>query len=198
LTHPALRRGDALDTTGVARVRLWPVEVPLVAPLVAGHGIEHVRRSTLVEVTLRTGAVGWGECPALSRPTYTGEYATAAWRVLRDELVPAALAGRGDEIRGHPMARFALEAALVDARLREAGDSLVDVVAPGGPRRLARTVVIGRGPDLGALVDAVGAARRSGAAMVKLKISAGWDRGPLAAVRDAYPGLPLAAHANRG
>lgn len=256
-----LERSSRLDCGGVELVRLHRVAVPLRSPLRASHGTETVRRSTLVEVRDATGATGWGECPALTHPTYTGEYASGAWRLLRDELVPAALAGRGGSVRGHPMARFALECALADLRLRLAGCSLGDALAgavgtgaapegagepdPGGApavgsgrrHRIARTVVVGRRIDgespvasspvwslpagssasapagcpassstaeairavdavVDAVVDDAGRAVAGGARLVKVKIEPGWDREPLAALRAAFPTLPLAADAN--
>ena len=172
----------SLDPHGVELVRLWRVAVPLRRPFVASHGVEARRASTLVEVVRAGGAHGWGECPALERPTYTAEYAAGAWRLLVDELVPATLAGRGEGVRGHPMARFAVEGALVDARLREAGIGLATALAGGGPHRdrLERTEVVDQRADADETVAAVAAAGAGGASLVKLKIEPGRDRQPLA------------------
>ncbi|MEA3213990.1 MAG: o-succinylbenzoate synthase [Acidimicrobiia bacterium] len=187
---------DPLDPAGVARVRLWLVEAALLVPFAASHGTETQRCSTLVEVALASGATGWGECPALSRPTYTHEYAAGAWRLLVDELVPAVLAGRGGEIRGHPMARSAVAAALWDARLREQGRSLADRVAPGRLRRVPRGAVIGRQRVPEATIAAVAAALEGGVELVKLKVGSPHDRQALVAVRRAFPDVQLAADAN--
>jgi O-succinylbenzoate synthase len=195
----------SLDPSGVELVRLWRVAVPLRRPFVASHGVEARRASTLVEVVRAGGACGWGECPALERPTYTGEYAAGAWRLLADELVPATLAGRGDTIRGHPMARFAVESALTDASLRESGTGLAAALAGEGPhhpgegrhrRRLERTEVIDQRGGVDQTLAAVTAAADDGARLVKLKIEPGADRQPLRAVRATFPDLALAADAN--
>jgi O-succinylbenzoate synthase len=195
-----LGRGAALDCDGVEVVRLHRVAVPLRTPLHASHGVETHRRSTLVELRDAAGAVGWGECPALARPTYSAEYAAGAWRVLADELVPAALAGRGLEIRGHAMARFAVETALVDMHLRVAGvalaDALATAVGSGRRRTVERCVVLGRPMNVESMQTDAEAALAGGARLVKLKIEPGWDLAPLCALRAAHPGLPLAADAN--
>src|SRR5215218_4654185 len=172
-----------------------------------------MRSSTLVEVVRAGGVAGWGECPALRRPTYTGEYAPGAWRLLVDELVTAVLTGHGRQIRGHPMACFAVESALVDARLREGGVGLAAalaataatataataaaVTAGAPPRaRLERAEVVDQRANLDETLAAVAAAVAGGAALVKLKVSPGHDRRPLEGVRQAFPDLSLAADAN--
>ena len=181
-----------LDCGAVDLLRLHRVAVPLRAPVRASHGTETVRDSTLVEVRDDSGATGWGECPALTHPTYTSEYAAGAWRMLRDELGPAALAGQGGAVRGHAMARFALESALADLRLRLAGCPLADALAgavvgcggaaasardeaargAGSPvarrRRVGRTTVLGRRIDAESAWPAppVRAARRAIDALV--------------------------------
>jgi O-succinylbenzoate synthase len=196
----ALRRGADLDCAGVDVVRLHRVAVPLLTPFRTSHGVETQRHSTLVEVRDADGAVGWGECPALAHPTYTADYASGAWRLLVDELIPAGLADRGSEIRGHPMARFALETALVDLRLRLTGVALADALAAaeGSGRRatVGRCVVVGRRIDVASTRADAEAASAGGARLVKLKIEPGWDVEPLQALRAALPTLALAADAN--
>jgi O-succinylbenzoate synthase len=175
----------------VARVRLWPVAVPLVRPIRASHGTETVRRSTLVEVELLGGSVGWGECVALSEPTYTAEWAEGAFVVLARFAVPRLFAGL-TPLGTHPMAGFALRSALADARLRAAGENLAVSVGGRPGAALARAQVLGRPAGVEALVAAVDPA----VALVKIKVEPGWDAEPLAGLRAAYPDLALAADAN--
>lgn len=175
-------------------VELRWVRLPLRRPLRSSHGTEHVREVVLVRALGSDGAEGWGECSALSRPTYTHEHTAGAFAVLRDELVPAALAGT-EAPRTHPMASAAMECARVDLYLRRSGRSLAEAL--GGTRTaLPWTAVLGRADRLGDLLEAVGEAVEAGAAMVKLKVEPGWDSSPLSAVRHALPDLALAADAN--
>ena len=176
-------------------VELRRVRLDLRNPLAAGHATIARREVVLVRVTLPDGTEGWGECAALERPTYSSETTDGAWALLRDELVPAALAGRGTRrSSGHPMATAALADARLDAELRASGTSLA--------------AALGATPDLGAgdagarhrapSVDELLARVDAAPAGVKLKIAPGWDLEPLRAVRAAFPDRWLAADANGG
>jgi O-succinylbenzoate synthase len=113
--------------------------------------------------------------------------------VLRDELAPAALAGRPGGVAGHPMAHAALADACLDARLRASGTGLAAWL--GASRtEVASVRVLGIAPSIDALLAAVDAAP----AGVKLKIAPGWDVEPLRAVRDGFPDRWIAADANGG
>ena len=166
--------------------------MPLVRPIRASHGTETVRRSTLIEVELSNGAVGWGECVALSEPTYSEEWAAGAFLLLATQLVPRLLAGARPVALGNPMAWFGVRTALADARLRAASRNLADELGGRPGASLARTQVLGRHDTVDELLAAVDPS----ATMVKIKVGPGWDAVPLAALRDAFPALSLAADAN--
>lgn len=187
-------------TAPAAEVELVRVRVPLRAPLRSAHGTEHERDVVLVRASLDDGTVGWGECSALSRPTYTGEYTAGAWAVLRDELVPAFLAGREDDVVGHPMARAGLRTALLDASLRRRGVGLAAHLGAehGRPARsVATAAVVGRRDHPDEVLSAVEARVAAGVALVKLKVTSHpRDLEAVAAVRDAWPDLPLAVDGN--
>lgn len=178
----------------LAAVELRWLDVPMRRRVRAAHGTETSRQVVLVRALGSDGAEGWGECSALARPTYTHEHTAGAFAVLRDLLVPAALADDTAPTT-HPMAAAALACARVDLYLRRTGRSLVDAL--GGTRRaLPWTAVLGQGERLGDVLDAVGEAVEAGAAMVKLKVQPGWDSTPVTAVRHALPDLALAVDAN--
>jgi O-succinylbenzoate synthase len=174
-------------------VELRRVGLDLRHPLVAGHATIARREVVLVAVRMADGATGWGECAALERPTYSPETTAGAWALLRDELAPAALAGRPDGVAGHPMAHAALADACLDARLRASGTGLA--ASLGASRAQVPSVrVLG----IAASVDELLAAVEAAPAGVKLKIAPGWDVEPLRAVRAAFPDRWLAADANGG
>jgi O-succinylbenzoate synthase len=194
------------DRGTVEAVELHRLAVPLVHPFRASHGIVATRDVLLVRARTSEGD-GWGECPAEAEPTYTAEHTDGAAAVLRDHLVPRLLAAGPASaldggvasvlaaVRGHPMAKAALDTAVLDAQLRAAGRSLAAhlgataTTVPAG-------VVVGMEDDLGALVARVEAHVAEGYRRVKLKIEPGRDRAPLARVRAAFPALELAADAN--
>ncbi|HET7486386.1 MAG TPA: o-succinylbenzoate synthase [Acidimicrobiales bacterium] len=182
-------------------MRLAAVELRrLRLPLRAGGWREVV----LVRVETPDGD-GWGECAALGEPSYTAEYAAGAQAVLQEWLAPAVLAA-GDldaagvgpalaGVRGHRMAKAALEMAVLDAELRAAG---VPLAARLGATRteVEAGVVLERAASVGALLDAVAAAVDEGWRRVKLKIGPGWDVEPVRTVRERWPDLTLQVDAN--
>ena len=117
----------------VGSVELVVVPLALAAPLRSAAGARTRREVLLVHVRADE-AEGWAECTAEPEPTYAPEFTDAALVVLRDHLLPRAAAGplgdavalgpHLDAVRGHPMARAALELAVLDAQLRAADRSL--------------------------------------------------------------------------
>lgn len=194
MTGPAV--GPDLAAAGsIASIELHRVRLPLREPFVAAHGTEQEREVVLVEVVGDDGRRGWGECVALSAPTYSAETTATAWRILNDAVVPAVLAGGTEAPAGHPMAWTAVEVALADLALRRADRSLVDAL--GGQRGpVVACAVVGLQPTVDATVAAVARRVEEGYRSVKLKIEPGRDVEHLAAVRAAFPGLGLAADAN--
>ncbi len=175
-------------------VELRRITMPLVAPFRTSFGTEHDREVVLVRIVTES-AEGWGECVAMTEPLYSSEYVDAAADVIRRFLVPALGALRDVEvhaaerafarIKGHPMAKAAVEAALLDAQLRQAGMSLgtflgaVHEAVPAG-------VSVGIMDSVPELLDAVDGYLAEGYLRIKLKIEPGWDVAPVRAVRERF------------
>ncbi len=113
----------------VESVELRRIRLPLVAPFRTSLGTERERDVLLVRVLGPDGG-GWGECVAFGEPFYSSEYVDGAHDVIRRHLLPRLFA-RADVsaddvatvlggVRGHPMAKGALEMAILDAELRAA------------------------------------------------------------------------------
>ena len=101
----------------------------------AAHGTMPAERDVvLVRAIGSDGAEGWGECSALEAPTYTGEHTAAAWAVLRDLVVPLALAGGRNRGIGHPMASAAVDIAVTDLSLRRQGITLAGALGRDDPQ----------------------------------------------------------------
>jgi o-succinylbenzoate synthase len=182
-------------------VDLWRVALRLRRPHAAAHGSESLRSVIVVRVLLADGTEGWGECSALGRPTYTGEFTAGAWLVLRDELAPALLAQQTPSIVGHPMAVAGITTAWTDAVLRRDGTSLAAVLAApfGAPPAASIPVcaVVGLRGSTNEVVAEVAERIEHQAAMVKLKVTpARDDLAAVEAVRDGWPDLPLAVDFN--
>jgi O-succinylbenzoate synthase len=99
-------------------------------------------------------------------------------------------------VKGHAMAKAALESAWLDAESRATGTSLARRL--GGTRpTVAAGVAVGLTSGIPELLDEVGRRVAEGYRRVKLKIHPGWDVEPVAAVRDRFgPDLLLQADAN--
>jgi O-succinylbenzoate synthase len=187
----------------VERVELRRVALPLVAPFRTA-SVDLTEREVLLVRVEADGVHGWGECGALPAPGYTAEYVDGAHRILRDHLVPllfatgavdgASLGSLLAPVHGHPMARAAIELALLDAELRAAGVSLASHL--GGTRAHVECgVSVGRFPAA-ELAEQVSGYVDEGYRRVKLKILPGYDVQPLATVRAEFPGLTLWVDAN--
>ncbi len=183
---------------------LLRLAMPLVEPFRSSNGVESERDVLLVRA-LTDGGDGWGECVALREPIYSPEYVDGAHDVIRRHLAPRLLGGALDAadvarrlapVRGHPMAKAALEMAVLDAQLRAEGRSLAQHLG-ATRRRVPCGVSVGLFDTTDALVAAVGRYVEAGYARVKLKIAPGRDVEVVAAVRAAYgTQLPLQVDAN--
>ena len=188
----------------IERIELHHLSMPLVQPFETSLGLKHERDCILVAV-YADGLVGWGECVAGMGPWYSPETIGTAWHILTEYLVPAVVGQSLEEptavlpllnkVRGHQMAKAAVENALWDCFAQAQEKPLSDLL--GGVReQVAVGVSIGIQPTVGALVEKVGAYVGEGYGRVKIKIKRGWELEPLAAVREAFPTVPLMVDAN--
>ncbi|MDQ7903228.1 o-succinylbenzoate synthase [Phytohabitans sp. ZYX-F-186] len=186
-------------------IELRRVAMPLVAPFRTSFGTEHERDVLLVRA-VTDEAEGWGECVAMSEPRYSSEYVDGAAEVIRRFLVPAVATLRSPdpvavepifaEVKGHPMAKAAVQTALLDAQLRAAGLSFGGYL--GAVReRVPAGVSVGIMDTIPALLDAVDGYLAQGYLRIKLKIEPGWDVEPVRAVRERFgDGVLLQVDAN--
>jgi O-succinylbenzoate synthase len=195
-------------------VELVRLRLPLRIEWVTAAG-RYSHRDVLLVRAVIGAAEGWGECVAQSEPTYTAEYVESAMDVLSRHLIPRILAadltrsapdpaqgpgwagGDGPSapalaaVKGHPMAKAALEMALLDAHLKIAGRPLAShlgaVARPPAdgppPATVVAGVAVGVSDNAEALLEEVDRFVAAGYRRVKLKIHPGWDEEPVAAVR---------------
>lgn len=176
-------------------IELLLVRLPLVRPFRTSFGTETEKEAVLVRV-LGDGPDGWGECVAGPDPGYSEEFNAEAWVTLRDHLVPDLLSGNVSLVRGHRMAKAALEMALIDRDLKGRGVSLREHL---GSQRREVPVGVSIGIPAGGvaeLVDRVGEHLAEGYRRIKLKIEPGFDLEAVRAVRHEYPDILLSVDAN--
>lgn len=159
----------------------------------------------LLLLTLEAGGVeAWSECVAGETPGYSYETTDTAWHVLTRWLLPEIVGtevedGRSLEpapwLRGHPMAKAAVEMAGWDLEAKRRGVPLGELLggtAFGVP--VGVSVGIQRTDD--ALLAKVEGYLAEGYRKIKIKIKPGRDVEVLRKVRDHFPQAPLMADAN--
>jgi O-succinylbenzoate synthase len=191
--------------TSIDLVRLHRIDMPLVRPFRTSFGTQDARDVLLVEV-VSDGVSGWAECVAMEWPGYSAEYVDGAVDVLVEHLIPAALSDRVLDphdvharlrrFQGHPMAKAALETAVLDAWLRQRGQSLASYL--GAVRdEVDCGVSVGIPASIDALLEEVSMYVDAGYRRIKLKIEPGWDVEAVRAVRETWPDMPMQTDANQ-
>ena len=188
----------------IERLELRVVRLPLVRFFETSFGRVYDRTFMLVRLD-GGGATAWGECVADDNPYYSSETVETAWHVIVDFLAPLILgvefAHPRDvfpalrRVRGHHMAKAALEMAAWDLFATQASQPLWSVL--GGVRtRIAAGVSIGIQDSLGQLTDRVGAELAEGYQRIKIKVKPGWDIDAVTAIRARFGAIPLMVDAN--
>jgi O-succinylbenzoate synthase len=188
----------------VQRITLREIRMSLVTPFETSFGRVTDRRILLVETDV-DGISGWGECVAGEGPFYAPETVETAWHILRDFAWPL-VKGREfesasevwaslEKIRGHNMAKGALESALWDAEARQRGIPLWKLL--GGVRQeIPCGVSIGIKGTLEELVATVERELAAGYQRIKIKIKPGNDISPVERLRLQFPRIKLMVDAN--
>lgn len=188
----------------IESITLHHIDMPLIAPFETSFGRETHRPCILVEMRA-DGLTGWGECVAGAGPWYAYETIGTAWHIISDFLAPmivgqeinepAEIVARFTPVRGHPMARAAVEAAFWDLFAQARGVSLARLI--GATRdRVAVGVSVGIEPTLEAQLASIERFVAAGYARIKLKIKPGRDVAVVRAVRERWPGIALQVDAN--
>lgn len=162
-------------------------------------------RRVLLLTLYGEGLEGWSECVAMEDPSYSYETTETAWTLLTEIMLPAVVGREFDTVedfvapmgwvRGHPMARAAVEMAAWDFLARADGLSLSAKL--GGVRsEVPVGVSVGLKATDDLLVEEVGRYIDEGYARIKIKIKPGRDVAMLARVRERFPGVKLMADAN--
>jgi o-succinylbenzoate synthase len=188
----------------IREITLQEVRMKLVAPFETSMDRTVARRIVLVQADV-DGVMGWAECVAGEAPYYSPETADTAWLVLRDFLWPM-IKGKDfasasevwnllRRVRGHNMAKAALEAAAWDAEAKQKGIALSKFI--GGVREeIACGVSIGIKESLDELAATVQKELAAGYQRIKIKIKPGYDLEPVRRLRQDFPRIKLMVDAN--
>ena len=188
----------------IDRLELRLLRLPLVRFFETSFGRVDERLFLLVTVE-ENGASGVGECVADANPYYSAETTRTAWHIISEFLAPLVLGrsfshpreifGALAPVRGHQMAKAAIEMAAWDLAARQQGVSLSTLL--GGARSAIESgVSIGIQNSLDELVERVAIEWAAGYRRVKIKIKPGWDVDAVERVRARFGDIPLMVDAN--
>jgi o-succinylbenzoate synthase len=186
------------------RLEVRHLSLPLRVPFETSFA-RTTRKQFLLVSASADGVTGHAECVADADPYYLPETNATVVHVLRDFLAPLAFGleiGHPREllpafarVRGHEMAKAALEVAVWELWARREGQPLWRVL--GGRGGFVESgVSVGLQKDEAELVEAVTREVAAGYRRVKIKIKPGRDLALVAVLRRHFPDLPLMVDAN--
>jgi o-succinylbenzoate synthase len=193
----------------IEQIDLYHISQLLVSPFRTSFGVQE-QRDCLLLALHSEGLTGWGECVATNDPGYCYETVQTAWHILSDFLIPAVLRQQLAEpadllpllvpVRGHPLAKAALDQAVWDVAAQREGISLAQLLArpyAEGPRQRVKVgVSVGIQPGIEATIEVIAGYVAQGYGRIKLKIKPGIDVELARAVRQTFPHLPIMLDAN--
>ena len=199
----------------IERLELRLVKLPLVHFFETSFGRIDDKHFILVRVD-GDGVTGYGECVAEQDPYYSSETNATVWHIIEDFVAPRVLGSDFAHpqevfaalkaIRGHNMAKAAVEMAAWDLFAKQRGEPLSRVLGGthlrsgsiGGqaPDRIASGVSIGIQRSLDELAAKVERELAAGYRRIKIKIKPGWDLAAVETVRARFGAIPLMVDAN--
>jgi O-succinylbenzoate synthase len=188
----------------IDRIELRLLRLPLVHFFETSFGRVTDKPFLLVRL-FADGLEAWGECVAEETPYYSAETNETAWHIITGFLGPRLLASTPADprevfplfraVRGHNMAKAALEMACWDLFARAEGVPLSRLL--GGVRaRIESGVSIGIQDSLDQLGEKVRTELAAGYRRIKIKIKPGWDVEAVRLVRERFGDVPLMVDAN--
>ncbi len=188
----------------IEAITLREIHMPLVHFFETSFGRTTERRILLVTVHA-DGPEGWGECVAGEDPFYSEESIDTAWYAIERYLAPALLdksihkssdaPALFSRVRGHRMAKAALENALWDAEAQARRMPLWELLG-GTQAEIACGVSIGIQDSHEQLLEKIETELAAGYRRIKVKCKPGWDVEVFGKIRARWPQILLSCDAN--
>ncbi len=186
------------------QIELREIQMPLVSFFETSFG-RTTRRHILLVRVFSEGIVGYGEATSPEGPFYNHESTGTAWHILKDFVIPRIFHSRIEmpedvapllkPIRGHNMAKAAVETAIWDLYARQKKMPLHRLL--GGTRlTIDCGVSIGIQETLSELLKKIEKELNAGYQRIKIKIRPGWDLDVVREIRRQFPQIPLMCDAN--
>ncbi len=188
----------------IEAIILREIRMPLAHFFETSFGRTTARRILLVTVQT-DGPEGWGECVAGEDPFYSEESIDTAWYAAERYLAPALLGKRLEKasetpellarVRGHRMAKAAVENALWDAEAQARNIPLWKLLG-GTKTEIASGVSIGIQDSPAQLLEKIETELSAGYRRIKVKCKPGWDLDIFEKIRARWPEIVLSCDAN--
>jgi o-succinylbenzoate synthase len=188
----------------IEAITLREIRMPLVHFFETSFGRTYSRRILLLTAHCE-GVDGWSECVCGEDPFYSSEWIESSWLTIHHYLVPAVL--RRDvgaardcpalfaKVRGHRMAKAAVENALWDAEAKQKNIPLWKLL--GGTRtEIPCGVSIGIQDSIEQLLEKIETELAAGYRRIKVKVKPGWDVNVLEKIRSRWANITLSCDAN--
>ncbi|MEO6401741.1 MAG: enolase C-terminal domain-like protein, partial [Vicinamibacteria bacterium] len=193
-------------TLRIARIELRHLKMPLRFRFETSFGATLEKSFLLAQVFTDDGSSGVGECVAEDHPYYLPETNGTVSHVIRDFLAPLVLGhvfespsqtiGLLSRIRGHEMAKAAIEMAVWDLFARAKSEPLWATLGATRKELIPAGVSIGLQSDTASLLKRVSAEVAAGYRRIKIKIKPGADVELARAIRKEFPKVLLMVDAN--
>jgi O-succinylbenzoate synthase len=200
-----LARRNCEPTLNIQSIELREIRLPLIHFFETSFGRTTERQIILVRVQDGEGAEGWGECTAGEGPFYSDEWTETCWQTMREFLAPMVVGKKIESavqvfpamkpVRGHRMAKAAIENACWDLESKRLGEPLWRHLG-GTHEEVSCGVSIGIQDSPEILLEKITKEVNAGYQRIKIKIKPGWDLRIVERVRHAFPNIRLMSDAN--
>ena len=190
----------------VERIELRRLKMPLRFRFETSFGAISEKTFLLAQVFTHDGASGIGECVAEEDPYYLPETNGTAAHLIKDFIAPLILGhtfespeetdGLLSGIRGHEMAKAAVEMAIWDLFANAKGEPLGKTLGGLAKETIPAGVSIGLQASIPALLDRVRVEVAAGYQRIKIKIKPHKDIDLVRAIRHEFPKIRLMVDAN--
>lgn len=184
-----------------AMLNYYKAKMPLVDPFTTSFGTEAEKEVYVFQLE-KDGITAYSESVTGPGPYYSYEDNTTSFHIIKDFLAnelkdapePAEFLKRTSRIKGHNMAKAALEMLLWDYHSKKQGKPINEYI---GKTKGYADVGISLGMDETEKTHAkIEAALARGYKRIKVKIAKGKEMGILEPIRDSFPDIELSVDAN--
>ncbi|MEA1946708.1 MAG: o-succinylbenzoate synthase, partial [Thermodesulfobacteriota bacterium] len=182
-------------------VELFIVKLPLVNPFETSFSVQTHREALLLKITSDDFS-GWGECTTSPDPYYCYETNSTSIHIIKKFLAAILMTlknfsihevlSKFERIRGHHMAKAAVENALLDLIARKCGIPLFEFIG-GESTKIMSGISIGITENMDDLLKSIKNACDKKYHRIKIKIKKGKDIKILKTVRKTFPDIHLMA-----